>query len=64
MSDRGSREERQKIRQMVLEQIPSDSELQEGELLQLIDENIRHHVRSSASHSSFRRSQTILCSPL
>ena len=41
MSDRGSREERQKIRQMVLEQIPSDSELQEGELLQLIDENIR-----------------------
>lgn len=41
MSDRGSREERQKIRRMVLEQIPSDAELQEGELLQLIDENIR-----------------------
>lgn len=41
MSDRGSREERQKIRRMVLEQIPSDAELQERELLQLIDENIR-----------------------
>lgn len=41
MIDRGSREERQKIRRMVLEQIPSDSELQEGQLLQLIDENIR-----------------------
>ena len=41
MSDRGSREERQKIRRMVLEQIPSDSELQERQLLQLIDENIR-----------------------
>ena len=41
MSNRGSREERQKIRRMVLEQIPSDSELQEGQLLQLIDENIQ-----------------------
>lgn len=41
MSGRGSKEERQKIRRMVLEQIPSDSELQEGELLHLIDENIR-----------------------
>ena len=37
MSNRGSREERQKIRRMVLEQIPSDSELQEGQLLQLIE---------------------------
>lgn len=41
MSNRGSREERQKIRRMVLEQIPPDSELQEGQLLQLIDENIQ-----------------------
>ena len=41
MSDMGGREERQKIRRMVLEQIPSDSELQERQLLQLIDENIR-----------------------
>lgn len=41
MSDKGGREERQKIRRMVLEQIPSDSELQERQLLQLIDENIR-----------------------
>ena len=41
MSNRGSREERQKIRRMVLEQIPSYSELQEGQLLQLIDENIQ-----------------------
>lgn len=41
MSNRGSREERQKIRRMVLEQIPSDSELLEGQLLQLIDENIQ-----------------------
>lgn len=41
MSGRGSKEERQKIRRMVLEQIPSDSELQEGELLHLIDESIR-----------------------
>lgn len=41
MTERGGREERQKIRRMVLEQIPSDSELQEGQLLQLIDENIR-----------------------
>ncbi len=61
MSERGSREERQKIRRMVLEQIPPDSELQESQLLQLIDENIRR--ASGGNHIRFadrKRMQTYI----